>query len=284
MASSYEWIDNTPLVWSELKAVLADQQPRTIALNTHRELAFSSGLHAGELDAIEAAIGAEWANRFVLEPMIAVEVVATMVNSRLSWYQKLMETAWAIIEEAFSSKQIIPGETTTLDLEWWMREKIQSLNYTTWFQPSVYILTEDDCSMCSTSRPARFPGDKDHVIKYGDIIHTDFGVSALGLNTDTQHMGYVLRPGETGGDIPESVLEGLRRANRLQDITKAQMQIGATGNEILRNIRQEMEKENIQGKIYCHATGEFGHSAGTVIGIYPQPALGFIQVAVSRLN
>jgi hypothetical protein len=158
------------LVWSELKAVLADQQPRTIALNTHTELAFSSGLHAGELDAIETALGAEWASRFVLEPMIAVEVVATMVDSRLVWYRKLMETAWAIIEEAFSSKHISPGETTTLDLEWWMRERVQSLNYTTWFQPSVYILTEDDCSMCSTSRMRRFPGDKDHVIQYGDII------------------------------------------------------------------------------------------------------------------
>lgn len=216
--------------------------------------------------------------------MIAVEVVATMVNSRISWYQKLMETAWAIIEEAFSGNQIIPGETTTLDLEWWMRERIQSLNYTTWFQPSVYILTEDDCSMCSTPNTARFPGDRDHVIKYGDIVHTDFGVSALGLNTDTQHMGYVLQPGETEDDIPDSVLEGLRKANRLQDITKAQMQIGATGNEILRNIRQQMDKENIQGKIYCHATGEFGHSAGTVIGIDPRPALGAIQVAVNQLN
>ncbi|KAG6355822.1 hypothetical protein INS49_003788 [Diaporthe citri] len=235
--SSYQWIDNTPQVWSDLKAVLAEQQPRTIALNTHTELAFSSGLHAGELDAIEAALGEEWADRFILEPMIAVEVVATMVDSRLGWYRKLMETAWAIIEEAFSSKHIKPGETTTLDLEWWMRERIQSLNYTTWFQPSVYILTENDCSMCSESRTRRFPGDKDHVIQFGDIIHTDFGVSALGLNTDTQHLGYVLEPGETEDDIPNSVLEGLRKGNRLQDITKAHMQVGVTGNEILRNIR-----------------------------------------------
>lgn len=270
------------MVWSELKSVLDDQQPRTIALNTHTELAFSSGLHAGELDAIEAALGAEWASRFVLEPMIAVEVVATMVDSRLDWYRKLMETAWAIIEEAFSSKHIIPGKTTTLDLEWWMRERVQSLNYTTWFQPSVYILTEDDCSMCSRTRMRVFPGDKDHVIRYGDIIHTDFGVTALGLNTDTQHLGYVLRPGETEDDIPGSVLEGLRKANRLQDITKAHMQIGATGNEILRSIRHQMDQENIQGKIYCHATGEFGHSAGTVIGTDPQPAPWFTWVVVNR--
>ena len=95
----------------------------------------------------------------------------------------------------------------------------------------------------------------------------------MGLNTDTQHVGYVLKPGETEDDIPESILEGLKKGNRLQDMTKAQMQIGATGNEILKNIRRRMERENIQGKIYCHATGEFGHSAGTVIGIGPPPVL-----------
>lgn len=270
--SAYNWIDNTALVWTELRSILADQQPRTIALNTHAELAFSGGLHAGERDAIEAALGNEWAERFVLEPMIAVEVVATMVDSRLEWYRKMMETAWAIIEEAFSNKIITPGETTTLDLEWWMRERIQSLNYTTWFQPSVYILNADDCSMCSDSQSQeqemmRFPGDEDHVIRHGDIIHTDFGITALGLNTDTQHLGYVLSPGETVKDIPESVLEGMKKVNRLQDMTREHMKIGLTGNEILNNIRTQMEKEGIEGKIYCHATGEFGHSAGTVIGM-----------------
>lgn len=270
--STHSWIDNTPLVWSELKSILADQQPRSIALNTHSELAFSGGLHAGERDAIEAALGDEWADKFVLEPMLAVEVVATMVDGRLDWYRRMMETAWAIIEEGFSGKIIQPGVTTAEEVEWWMREKIQALNYTTWFQPSVSIMTENDCSMCSSSEEQgqmrmldelRAPA---HLIRFGDIIHCDFGVTALGLNTDTQHLGYVLHPEETEADIPESMLEGLRKANRLQDMTREHMQIGITGNDILKNIRSQMEKEDIQGKIYCHATGEFGHSAGTVIG------------------
>lgn len=79
-------------------------------------------------------------------------------------------------------------------------------------------------------------------------------------------MGYVLKPGDTEDDIPASVLEGLRKGNRLQDITRDNMKIGMTGNEILKKIRHQMDQENIQGKIYCHATGEMGHSAGTVIG------------------
>lgn len=109
---SYAWIDNTAAVWSELKAILARQNPRSIALNTHPEIAFASGLHAGERDAVAAALGDEWADRFVLETMLPVEVVATMVPGRLPWYRKLQETAWAIIEEAFSERVIVPGKTT----------------------------------------------------------------------------------------------------------------------------------------------------------------------------
>lgn len=109
--TSYSWIENTDLVWRELRAVLEVQQPARIAVDAHRELAFASGLHAGERDAIATALGDEWAAKFVVEPMLPIEVVAHMVPGRLEWYRKMMETAWAIIEEAFSEKIIVPGVT-----------------------------------------------------------------------------------------------------------------------------------------------------------------------------
>ncbi|KAI1102436.1 hypothetical protein F4804DRAFT_313075 [Jackrogersella minutella] len=266
--SSYSWIENTEAVWKELRDILAAQQPSSIALNTHPEIAFSGGLHAGEYDAVVKGIGEEWKDRFVLEPMLGVEVVATMVEGRLPWYRKMMETAWAIIEEGFSEKIIVPGKSTSWDVEWWMRERIQSLNYTTWFQPSVYILTEggflEDGGIYTAMDDPRAP---DRPIQYGDLIHTDFGVSALGLNTDTQHIGYVLNPGETDTDVPEGFIEGLKKVNRLQDIVKSNMKVGVTGNEILKASLKQAHSEGIEGKIYCHATGEWGHSAGTVIGM-----------------
>ncbi|KAK8023523.1 xaa-Pro aminopeptidase family enzyme [Apiospora rasikravindrae] len=250
---SYTWVDNTDLVWKELKAILDTHQPSKLALNTAAELAFASGLHAGERDAIADALGSEWADRFVLEPMLAVEVVATMVPSRLPWYRKMMETAWAIIEQGFSDA---------------------ALNYTTWFQPSVYILGKTDLpAAATTTRKSRGramvddPRAPDHSISYGDILHTDFGVTAMGLNTDTQHLAHVLYPGQTAADVPASVVEGLKKANRLQDIVVANMEIGRTGDEILKRSLDQAHAEGIEGKIYCHATGEWGHSAGTVIGM-----------------
>ncbi|KAI1259058.1 putative lipoprotein [Xylariaceae sp. FL1019] len=265
---SYSWIDDTPAVWGELRDVLVEQQPRSIAVNTHGEIAFASGLHAGELEMISTALGKEWSDRFVLEPMLPVEVIATMVPERLPWYRRLQETAWAIIEEAFSEKVISPGKTTPADVEWWMREKIQSLNYTTWFQPSVFIMTEEGFPASdSPITKDELKATKHRPIQHGDLIHTDFGVSALGLNTDTQHLGYVLYPGETADDVPKGMIDGLRKVNRLQDMTRENMKIGMTGNQILKAIQKQMGSEGIDGKIYCHPTGEWGHSAGSVIGM-----------------
>lgn len=266
---AYTWIDNTPQLWTDLTSILEARQPETIAIDAHPEIAFSSGLHAGERDAIAAALGEPWSSRFVVRDMLAVEYIGTQITARLPWYRRLQETAWAIIAEGFSEAVITPGSTTAEDVEWWMREKIQALNYTTWFQPSVSIID------------AGFPwvqeeqgGDevvkekKQRAITFGDLLHVDFGVTALGMNTDTQHLGYVLHPGQSHNDaIPAGIRQGLAKGNRLQDMVRAHMKPGATGNAILAATRAQMAAEDIQGKIYCHAIGDWGHSAGTVIGM-----------------
>ena len=43
-----------------------------------------------------------------------------------------------------------------------------------------------------------------NVIMPGDVLHVDFGITYLGLNTDTQEHAYVLRKGET--EIPGYLL------------------------------------------------------------------------------
>ena len=143
-----------------------------------------------------------------------------------------------------------------------MRSKIQELNYTTWFQPSVRILDgRDPFENLTTLRQT-------DVIKFGDILHVDFGVTAMGLNTDTQHLAYVLHPGESEDDIPQGILDGLKNANRVQDIVKSNMKVGVSGNEILRTCLKQMENESISGRVYSHPIGDWGHSAGTLVGTF----------------
>jgi hypothetical protein len=104
------------------------------------------------------------------------------------------------------------------------------------------------------------------VIQRGDVLHTDFGISALGLNTDTQHMGYVLRQGET--EAPAGLKAALRNSNRLQDILLEEMEVGSTGNQVLRRTLERMRAEGLNGTMYTHPIGDHGHGAGPLIGLW----------------
>ncbi|GIZ46783.1 hypothetical protein CKM354_000989500 [Cercospora kikuchii] len=261
---SHTWIDNTPKLWQDLHNVLRFCDPRSIALNIDSEIAFAGGLHAGEYKKLLDEVPAPWNERFVSKPLVAVEYIATMPKSRLNWYRRLMETAWAVIDEGFSERVIVPGQTTTEDVEWWFREKLQSLNYTTWFHPDVTILPG---WLTAEDKLQRSYAGKENAIQCGDLLHVDFGLTALGSNTDTQHLAYVLPPGTSESDIPASLLAGLRKGNKLQDIVRSHMIPGHSGNEILHNALESMREANISGKIYSHPIGDWGHSAGTLIGM-----------------
>src|SRR2546430_16761470 len=69
------------------------------------------------------------------------------------------------------------------------------------------------------------------VIQHGDMLHCDFGLVYLGFSTDTQHNAYVLLAGET--EAPQGLKDGLKAANRLQDLTMQHARPGGTGNQAL---------------------------------------------------
>jgi hypothetical protein len=158
-----------------------------------------------------------------------------------------------------------------------MRDKLQQLNYTTWFHPDVTIIDDTAWNFSvktpSLAGPAALDdSDTGPVISHGDMLHVDFGVTAMGLNTDTQHLAYVLGPGETEADIPQVLIDGLRKGNRAQDIVISHMEVGKTGNEILKASLEQMKSEGIDGRVYCHPIGDWGHSAGTLIGTHSIPS------------
>src|SRR3954447_8687609 len=72
---------------------------------------------------------------------------------------------------------------------------------------------------------------KDKVIRPGDLLHVDVGITYLRLNTDVQEHAYVPREGEM--EVPAGLVRAFARANRLQDILTGQFAEGRTGNQIL---------------------------------------------------
>jgi hypothetical protein len=182
-------------------------------------------------------------------------MLAVRLPAEDSVYREMNRVTWGIIEEAFSNRVITPGVTTTQDVVWWMRQRVNDLGLGTWFQPSVEVQRRG----WTAERLGESP-----VIQRGDVLHCDFGITALRLNTDTQHMGYVLGAGEA--DVPAGLRAALLRSNRLQDIVADELRPGRTGNEVLRASQARMRAAGIDGTIYSHPIGLHGHGAARSSG------------------
>ena len=179
-------------------------------------------------------------------------------------YPKICKIAHDIIKEGFSAENIKPGITTTDDIVWWYRERIRELKLVTWFHPTVDIQRNDTqnfdfLSSFSKSKP-------DNLIVPGDLLHVDFGITYLGLNTDTQQHAYVFMPNES--KTPEYLNTALKTGNRLQDILTDQFETGKTGNEMLRATINKAKSEGINPQIYTHPIGYYGHGSGPTIGMW----------------
>lgn len=243
--------------WQVLKQVIEKRQPRKIAINTSRVFAFADGLSSGERDGMQQALGPVWVSKMVPAGALAVDMIATRQPEEEAAFTELNRVAWQIIEEAFSNRVITPGVTRSEDVVWWMRQRVNDLGLQTWFQPSVEVQRQGGIDVSMRDNP---------VIMKGDMLHCDFGITAMGLNTDTQHNAYVLRDGET--DVPTGLKHLLSISNRLQDITVAELKPGRTGNEVLAAALSRMRADGIDGTIYTHPIGLHGHGAGALIGLW----------------
>lgn len=243
--------------WQVLKRVLEERNPRVIGIDKSRTFAFSDGLSAGELEGMSEALGPAWTSRFRPVEGLAVDLIASRLPEEEAFYTQLTRLVWSTIEEMFSARTITPGTTRTSDLVWFWRQRINDLGLGTWFQPSIEVQRR---GMTAEQLGA------DPVIQRGDVLHCDVGITALRLNTDTQHNAYVLLPGES--EAPPGLRKALANANRLQDILFEEVRAGRSGNEILRASLAKMRQEGIDGTIYSHPIGMHGHGAGPLIGLW----------------
>ena len=243
--------------WQVLKREIEKRNPRTIGIDVSTVFAFNDGLSSGERDGMNKALGPKWTSRMKPAGDLALDFIATRLPAETERYRDLQRIVWGIIDTAFSSVVITPGVTRTDDVVWWMRQKVNDLGLGTWFHPSVEVqrLGVTDAQL-----------GENPIIEKGDVLHCDFGITALRLNTDTQHMGYVLRDGET--DVPAGLKRALSNSNALQDIVMAEIRPGRTGNEILVASRAKMKAAGIDGTVYSHPIGLHGHGAGPLIGLW----------------
>ena len=253
-----------PDQWKALMDLIQAKKPKKIGLNFAKDYGHADGLtHFDYTELMRILPKAEQA-KVVSAQTLAVRWLETRTAAEMSTYKHIQELAHYIIAEGLSERVITPGATTTDDVVWFYREKIKEMKLDTWFHPTVDIQRPDPSSQEASRSFAVRPSDA--VILPGDLLHIDFGITYLRLNTDTQELAYVLKPGET--EVPTYLQEALQVGNRLQDILTTNYATGKTGNQILKDARIQMEKEGIRGTIYTHPLGFYGHSAGPTIGMW----------------
>ncbi|HEX7150896.1 MAG TPA: M24 family metallopeptidase [Thermoanaerobaculia bacterium] len=257
--------------WKRLAEILRERNPKKIGINVSREWAFGDGLTHGLHEQLVTSLDPALRARLVSAEELAVRWLETRTALELETYPQIVALARSVVSEAFSSKVITPGVTTTDDVAWYIRQRYAELGLPIWFMPYVNVqrpgvACEAATAFCGTSG----------VIKRGDVLHTDVGITYLRLNTDTQEMGYVLRADEE--DVPAGLKAALAAGNRWQDLLTASFVTGRTGNEILAATKSAAEREKLVTSTYTHPLGFFGHAAGPTIGMWdnqgPTPVQG----------
>jgi Xaa-Pro aminopeptidase len=244
-----------------LRRVVEERNPKTIALNIGGMRGQTDGLTHDAYKFLADAVGTNYSSRFVSAAPLIIEYMDTRLPEELEHYRTAVEVTDILTQRAFSNEVITPGKTTVGDVRWWFLQQVNNLGLDVWFQPDLRL-----------QRHNREPGktqqflevtEESAVIERGDVIHIDCGVIYMGLSTDWQKMGYILRPGEK--DVPEGLKKALTNTNRLQDALFTHIKPGRKGNEAFDATMSDKKNLGIEAMIYSHSVGNQGHALGASI-------------------
>ena len=253
-----------PNQWKALSAIIAERNPTKIGINYSKHFALADGLVKTDYEELVENLPDSLTSKLVSAEKLAIAWLETRSDKEMKLFKKLVKTTHDIIDVAFSEKVIEPGKTTTEDVVWFLRQTVTDMGLETWFHPTIDIQRTNQELQSHIYSFTK--GDKDKIIQKGDLLHCDFGITYIGLNTDCQQHAYVLKDNETS--VPEYLATAFKKGNRLQDILTTTMQEGKTGNEILLSSLSTAKKEGLRPSIYTHPLGKYGHSSGTTIGMW----------------
>ncbi|MFT5672263.1 MAG: Xaa-Pro aminopeptidase [Polaribacter sp.] len=256
--------EKEPNQWKALMKIISARNPDKIGVNFSKHFALADGLVKTDYDELFENLPTADQNKLVSAEKLAIGWLETRSKMELKLYKKLVKITHDIIDEAFSEKVIQTGITTTEDVVWFMRQKVTDLGLETWFHPTVDIQRNKEVLKSHIESFSK--GKEEKTIQKGDLLHCDFGITYIGLNTDCQQHAYVLKENES--EVPVFLKEAFKKGNRVQDILTSNMSVGKTGNEILKKSLIEGREEGLRPSIYTHPLGKYGHSAGTTIGMW----------------
>ncbi|MBQ4819328.1 M24 family metallopeptidase [Aquimarina sp. MMG016] len=256
--------EKQPDQWKALVDIITERNPERIGLNYSKDFGIVDGIVKTDYEEFMNVLPDELKPKITSAEQLAIAWIESRTEQEMEIYKQLVKITHDIIAEAFSTAVIKPGTTTTDDVEWWLRQKVTDMGLDTWFHPTVDIQRAGENLESHIVSFSNRPDDK--IISKGDLIHCDFGITYLRLNTDCQQHAYILKNEETSP--PEFLVKAFKDGNRVQDIFTANFETGKTGNEILLNSLAQGKAEGLKPAIYTHPLGLYGHSSGPTIGMW----------------
>lgn len=244
-----------------LRGTIAKYNPKTIALNMGGTRGQQNGLSQTSFKMLADTLGAETEKKFVSAANFLTEFFDTRIVEETAHYRNAVLVTDILTRRAFSNEVITPGKTTVGDVRWWFLQQINNLGLKTWFQPDLRVQRQSKTT--ATNQQFLSVADESLVLERGDVIHIDCGLDYMGLSTDWQKHGYILKKGER--DVPAGMKTALKNTNALQDAIFKFARVGMTGTEVYDAAMAEMKRQNIEAMIYSHPIGTHGHGLGASI-------------------
>lgn len=241
--------------WKLLAAIVQSRRPKWIGINIGSVNWAAGGLTHNLYQQLVQALPVQYAERLVSAETACTRWLMTLCDTERAIYPHVVALAHRIIAECFSRASIMPGVTTTKDLEWTFWQHCSDLGLEQAFKPAFRVVRRGEGS-----------GYREHVIQQGNLVHCDVGLRYLRLNTDHQELAFILRDGET--DAPAGLRRLMAENHRLQAIFLSEFRQGRTGNELLAAMLERARREQVPNpRIYSHSLGLFLHQPGPLIGL-----------------
>lgn len=260
-ARFFEVIQGARPMKEALASLVAEAQPRTIALSIDGQRGVTRSLTRSGYQFLVESLGPEAEKRFVAAEPLIEEYLDTRLPEEKAPYLHMVRFTESLVKRALSSEVITPGRTTAGHLRRFLYDQLEAAGVSTWFRPDVRIQRRSVKPELSRGFLA-VAKDAD-VIRRGDLLHIDFGITYLGLNTDWQKMAYVLHEGES--EAPAGLRTALSRTHAVQDAVMQESRPGRSAAEVYQAALARMKVAGIEAQIYSHPLGNQGHGLGAAI-------------------
>ena len=258
----FESTDQPRPAAATLAALYQEHNPAKIGLSIGGSRGVQRSLTKASYDFLATSMGADAVSRFTSAAGLIEEYLDTRIPEELPYYTRLVALTDEITRRALSNEVITAGKTTVGDVRRHFYDAMWKAGVRSWFQPDMRV--QRQAAANDSSRGFLGVAPESTVIRPGDVLHIDFGITAMGFDTDWQKMAYVLKPGET--DVPAGLKAALRNTNTLQDaLMKRHSRPGRTSLEVYEATMAEMQERGIEARIYSHPIGNQGHGLGASI-------------------